>query len=69
MQSTIPCKERSGGAKITNDCVDEYPRQGVTRSTFVDAIRKAFLDVSSSPPSCEVQAAFDSINNIMGVYT
>jgi hypothetical protein len=69
VQSTMPCRGKNGGAKITNDFIEGCKRQGVTRSIFLDAVKKAFLDVSSSTPSCEVQATLDSINEILAKYT
>ena len=58
-----------GGAKITNDFIEGCKRQGVTRSIFVDAVKKAFSDVSSSTPSFEVQATLDSIDDFLAQYT
>ena len=60
---------KNGGAKITEDFIEGCKRQGVTRSIFVDAVRKAHLDVSSRTPGCELQAAFESINEILAKYT
>jgi len=69
VQSTLPCRGRSRGAMITNDFIEGCKCQGVTKSIFIDAVKKAFSDVSSSTPSCEVQATLDSINEILAKYT
>lgn len=69
VQSTLHCRGRSGGAMITNDCIEGCKRQVVTRSKFLDAVRKARLDVSSSTLNSEVQATFDSITETLAKYT